>query len=208
MPTAIIPDNESQRLMSLIRLGVLDTPSEPEFDALVKTASLVCGVPISAITLIDQHRQWFKASVGLEGLTETPRGMAFCSHAILTPELMEVPDALLDPRFAGNPLVLGAPLMRFYAGMPLLMSDGMRIGTLCVIDRVPRSLSDLQKQVLSHLSQVAVRVLEGRLGSIKLINSEMRLQNHFKTAPVMLHSIDVTGSIITVSDRWLEIRQL
>lgn len=109
MLTAPKPLNEPERLRALESLDVLDSAPEPEFDALVATAALVCGVPISLVSLIDSERQWFKASIGLPGVTETPRDLAFCAHAILDDGIFEVPDATADPRFADNPLVAGAP---------------------------------------------------------------------------------------------------
>ena len=125
MSAAQIPSNEAERLRSLNELGVLDSGPEREFDALVQAAALVCGVPISLISLIDVDRQWFKANTGMPGFTETPRDLAFCAHAILQDGIFEVPDATLDPRFADNDLVTGAPDIRFYAGAPLRLSDGI-----------------------------------------------------------------------------------
>ncbi len=148
MQSAPLPDNEPQRLAALRALDVLDTGPEAEFDALVRTASLVCGVPISLISLIDAERQWFKANIGLPGALETPRDVAFCAHAILGDALFEVPDALVDARFADNPLVSGNPDIRFYAGAPVILSNGHHVGTLCVIDRQARRLNDMQREVL------------------------------------------------------------
>ena len=113
MASARIPENEAQRLHALAGLDVLDSPPEREFDALVQAAALVCGVPISLVSLVDSGRQWFKANTGLPGVTETARDLAFCAHAILGDAIMEVPDALADPRFAGTALVVGEPRIRF-----------------------------------------------------------------------------------------------
>lgn len=162
MQSAPLPANEPARLAALHQLDVLDSASEAEFDALVKVASLVCGVPISLISLIDTDRQWFKANVGLPGVYETPRSLAFCAHAILNDELFEVPDALADVRFYDNPLVASPPDIRFYAGVPIVLGDGHRIGTLCVIDRQPRQLDDPQREILRALAVAAARALEGR----------------------------------------------
>ena len=123
------PD-ESATLAALRRLQVLDTGPEAQFDALVEAASLLCGVPISLISLVDSDRQWFKANVGLPGVTETPREQAFCAHAVLGDELFEVPDASADPRFADNPLVAGQPDIRFYAGVPLRLRSGHKVRTV------------------------------------------------------------------------------
>ncbi|NVO06906.1 MAG: GAF domain-containing protein, partial [Rhodoferax sp.] len=137
---AELPVNEVARLAALRALGVLDSPVEAEFDALVKVASTVCDVPIALISLVDSDRQWFKANVGLPGVDETPRDIAFCAHAIHSAGIFEVPNAMLDARFADNPLVTRSPGIRFYAGAPIRLSSGHVAGTLCVIDRVARKL--------------------------------------------------------------------
>jgi diguanylate cyclase (GGDEF)-like protein/PAS domain S-box-containing protein len=167
-------DNESESLAVLQALEVLDTEAEALFDALVQAASLACDAPVSLISLLDHDRQWFKANVGLPGVSETPRDLAFCAHAVLDDGLMEVPDAQLDPRFHDNPLVVGDPNIRFYAGVPLRMSGGQAIGTLCVIDRVPRSLNEGQKAVLRHLGAAAQSALEQRRQAQNFIESENR----------------------------------
>ncbi|MEP7296068.1 MAG: EAL domain-containing protein [Burkholderiales bacterium] len=168
MTPAPHPPDEAARLASLRALEVLDTATEQEFDALVKAAAAVCGVPISLISLVDAQRQWFKANIGLPGVSETPRDLAFCAHAILDDALFEVSDATQDSRFADNPLVTSQPDIRFYAGAPIRMSDGMRVGTLCVIDRQPRQLTDSQRDVLRHLSVAASHALEGRAAMQRL----------------------------------------
>ena len=162
MQSALPPPNEAARLQALRDLDVLDSGPEEEFDALIKVASLVCGVPISLISLVDTERQWFKANIGLPGVTETPRDVAFCAHAILDDGLFEVPDASQDARFFDNPLVVSQPDIRFYAGEPITLSDGSRIGTLCVIDRQPRQLNSMQRDVLHMLALAAAQALEGR----------------------------------------------
>jgi GAF domain-containing protein len=129
---------EAERLAALVGVAVLDTPPEPEFDALVRQAADRFGVPISLVSLVDADRQWFKAATGLPPGAETPRALAFCDHAIRDEAVLVVPDAAADPRFAENPLVTGAPNIRFYAGAPLTLPAGARLGTLCVIDTVPR----------------------------------------------------------------------
>ncbi len=168
MTSAPHPPGEAARLASLLSLEVLDTAAEGEFDALVKAAAAVCNVPISLVSLVDAQRQWFKANVGLPGVSETPRDSAFCAHAILEDGLFEVPDATEDIRFADNPLVTGQPDIVFYAGAPIAMSDGMRVGTLCVIDRQPRQLTDSQRDVLQHLSVAVSHALESRVAMRRL----------------------------------------
>ncbi|MFY9511329.1 MAG: PAS domain-containing protein [Rubrivivax sp.] len=166
MQPAPRPDNEARRLQRLRELLVLDTAPEPVFDNVARMASEICGVPIALISLIDAERQWFKANVGLPGVNETARDVAFCAHAIHDDALFEVPDALQDRRFADNPLVAGAPDIRFYAGAPLVLSGGERVGTLCVIDRQARRLSSRQAQQLRGMAQIAVQALEMRRGLI------------------------------------------
>lgn len=163
MQPAAPRQDEHSSLHALHSLEILDSEPEAEFDALVEVASTICGVPISLITLIDRHRQWFKANVGLKGVTETPRDAAFCAHAVLSDGFMQVHDAWEDERFVGNPLVTGYPQIRFYAGAPIKLQDGSRIGTLCVIDRQPRALDDVQRTVLSRLADAAARGLERRV---------------------------------------------
>ena len=153
---ALLPDGEARRLRQLYSYDIIDTPPEPAFDALVAEAARVCNAPIAVISLIDENRQWFKAKVGLQ-VCETPREQAFCAHAILSPsQPLVVHDAQKDPRFSANPLVVGEPRMRFYAGMALVDAEGQALGTLCVIDRVPR---ELRPQQLAELQRLAMQVM-------------------------------------------------
>ena len=149
-------------------LEVLDTSPEPIFDALTRTASLICDVPIALLSLVDSDRQWFKSNVGLEGVAETPRALAFCAHAILQSEVMEVPDATRDFRFQDNPLVTGRPGIRFYAGAPIIMPGGDNIGTLCVIDQKPRDLTAQQRHALANLAEAAAKALDMRGKALEL----------------------------------------
>jgi len=162
MPAFPLPANEPERLEALRRFEVLDTTPEAAFDGLVRLASYICDTPIALITLIDSERQWFKARVGLD-LAETPREVAFCAHAIVQPdEVLIVPDALDDARFAINPLVTSNPNIRFYAGVPLVTADGFALGTLCVIDKVPRTMTPAQIEMLRLLSGRVIAELELR----------------------------------------------
>lgn len=155
-------EHEARRLAELKRLRVLDTAAEQSFDEITRRASKLCEVPIALISLIDEKRQWFKARVGLDP-QETPREYAFCSHAMLETEPMVVENALLDARFSQNPLVTGEPGIRFYAGAPLVTLNGFELGTLCVIDRKPRRLSQIQLRELQHLSREVIYMLELRV---------------------------------------------
>ena len=155
-------ETEHRRITKLRALMVLDTEPEPIFDTLTRMASRVCGTPVALLSLVDADRQWFKSNVGLTEVSQTPREVAFCAHAIRGDEVMQVADASRDPRFAGNPLVLGPAGIRFYAGAPLRMGTGERIGTLCVIDRVARELDGQQLRMLEDLAKLAVQALEMR----------------------------------------------
>jgi len=172
-----LPANETARLAALARYAVLDTPAEAEFDDLVGLAAQICGVPIALISLIDAERQWFKARLGLAA-PETPREVAFCAYAITQPtELFIVPDAHADERFATNPLVTADPHIRFYAGIPLQTSEGYGLGTLCVIDRVPRELTPDQQNALRVLGRQVMAQLELRRQVAELRQAEVGLQH-------------------------------
>ncbi|MBA3590289.1 ATP-binding protein [Methylibium sp.] len=181
MLIAHLPADEPQRLDCLLQLQVLDTPADPVLDGLVHCASVVSGCPIALVTLIDADRQWFKAHHGLD-IEQTPREMAFCAHALLGDGLFEVTDALADPRFADNPLVLGAPHLRFYAGVPLEV-DGHRLGTLCVIDRVPRRLTDAQRTSLQGLARAAQHWLLSHRQQIAATEQVALLRTFGETLP-------------------------
>jgi len=165
MPGAPKPQNENARLQCLRNLEVLDSEPEQAFDQLVELASETFDAPIALISLVDEDRQWFKARVGLEA-TETPREHAFCAWAIHQDSLLEVADAADDPRFADNPLVTGAPGIRFYAGAPVRGDQGA-VGTLCIIDQKPRQLSDVQRRMLTRLADLASHSLRTRRSEIE-----------------------------------------
>lgn len=163
MIPAPIPTDEAERLSALRALMLLDTPPEERFDRLVRFAAEQLDTPIAMVSLVDGQRQWFKARVGLDD-TESARDVSFCGHAILKEEVFVVEDARSDPRFEDNPLVVGEPHIRFYAGAPLSAPGGHRIGTLCVIDTVPRALSTLELSILEALRCLANEALVGYEG--------------------------------------------
>jgi anti-sigma regulatory factor (Ser/Thr protein kinase) len=159
--------DESARLAALRSYRILDTEPERAFDDLTLLASQICGTPIAAISLIDDRRQWFKSRLGLS-ISEAARSIAFCAHAIEQSSTMVVPDALDDARFRENPLVTGEPHVRFYAGAPLVTPEGHALGALCVVDRVPRTLTADQMQALDALRRQTVAQLELRRNLIEL----------------------------------------
>jgi GAF domain-containing protein len=162
-----IKTNEARRLKVLWQYDVLDTVPEEVFDDLTELAARICEAPIALLSLIDEDRQWFKAKVGVT-VNETSRDISFCAHAIKQTELFIIPDATQDLRFANNPLVTSDPKIRFYAGAPLITPDGYALGTLCVIDKVPRELRLEQKQALRVLARHVMTQLELRRHSKEL----------------------------------------
>lgn len=157
--SAAIPADEERRLRALQQSGVLDTKAEERFDRFTRITAALFDVPIALVSLVDRDRQWFKSRRGLEA-SETDRDKAFCAHVILGNDVMQVPDALVDDRFADNPLVMGEPRIRFYAGAPLSLGDGSPVGTLCVIDHRARNLDEGQLRLLSDLSKLVERELQ------------------------------------------------
>ena len=181
---AALPENESVRIEALHAYQILDSLPEAQYQDIVELASMICGTPIAVVSLVDRERQWFKARTGLDE-TETARDIAFCAHALLNPnELLVVPDATRDPRFADNPLVTGDMQIRFYAGAPLRTSDGMALGTLCVIDQTPRELTPTQTDALAALSRQVMSHLELRQKMLQLEQAQALLQQSEKMASI------------------------
>ncbi len=166
--------DEERRIAALRQYDILDTPPDPVLDGLTSLAAAICGAPIAMISFVDEHRQWFKSKIG-GNLSETPRDISFCGHAVQQRDLFIVPDAMHDVRFADNPLVTGAPNICFYAGAPLVNPEDEALGALCVIDHVPRILTDLQKQALRVLSRQVVTHLELRRQTRNSVESEGKL---------------------------------
>ncbi|MGI9233957.1 MAG: GAF domain-containing protein [Woeseiaceae bacterium] len=179
MQKARLPDDEANRLATLRNLHILDTPRDDRFDRFTRLATRIFDMPIALISLVDETRQWFKSVEGFDG-EETPREFSFCAHAILGDEVFEVQNSRQDNRFRDNPLVVEQPHIRYYAGAPLLTPDGSKIGTLCVIDRVPRRLDDEDKRVLKDLADMVVDEM------ISYVDPKTDLANR--------HALFVTGS--------------
>ena len=219
--TAPLPPNESQRLECLRRYRVLNTDRERDFDDLALMASQICRTPIALITFIDADRQWFKAKIGLS-TTETPCEIAFCAHTIAQSDPLIVPDAMVDERFAANPLVTADPHIRFYAGAPLVTWNGHAMGTICVIDRVPRELSREQIDGLQALSRQVVAQLELRRTLSELTHTveesqagveALRASQEFKTRSIecsrdCLQVLDLDGRLHSMNAGGMEAVQI
>jgi len=183
MPAAPVPQNEASRLQTLHRYSLLDGHPEQELDDLTKLASFICDTPISLISLIDKDRQWFKSKVGLN-VQETGRSESFCAHILTDGQTLIVEDTLSDDRFADNPLVTGAPCIRFYAGAPLIAPNGHVLGSLCVIDTKPRSLSSQQVEALESLSRQVIALFESRFRFLESQRTAAALMQSEKLAAV------------------------
>ncbi len=173
--------SEAGRLNALRQYKILDTEPEQAFDDLTLIASQICGVPIALISLVDEDRQWFKSRVGVE-IRETSRSVSFCAHAILQQGIFTIPDASRDERFCNNPFVKGEPHIRFYAGAPIITQDGYALGTLCVIDHVPRELTADQKNALSALE--------------RQVSAQLELRRNLEELRVALEGIETLSALI------------
>ncbi len=181
-----MPNNEAQRLAALHRYHILDTPPEQAFDDFVHLASTICQTPIAVLTFLDRDRQWFKASVGAT-VKETPREHAFCSHTIVHDGVMIVEDALRDPRFADNPYARDGIGPRFYAGAPLIDSEGMALGAICVTDRQPRHITPEQTRALEALARQIIVLLEFRRANAELADALEQVKTLRGLIPMCAH---------------------
>ena len=202
MPNPPLRDNEAATLEMLRELDILDTEAEPEFDVLVEAASRVCNMPMALISLLDENRQWFKAQVGMPDVSQTPRDVAFCAHTVLEQDVFEIPDALQDPRFADNPFVAGSPGIRFYAGAPLSIANGLPIGTLCLMDTLPRRLTAEERKFLKDLATAVVQLIEARLARLRAGASQTALVARGATTAELV--IDAMGSVDEAIDQLFE----
>ena len=208
---------EKNRLATLREYGVLDSAPEQGYDDITELAAFICGTPISLVSLVDEDRQWFKSHVGLAA-TETPRSQSFCAHTIQPKETLVVSDATTDPRFRENPLVLGDPNIRFYAGAPIVEKGGHVLGTVCVIDTKPRVLNEKQLSALEALARQVVVLLEqrkaidtlektareARLAERVIQDSEQRLQIFVNRLPALAWTANADGWIYWYNRRWYE----
>ncbi len=197
------PLDEPSRLKALRRYGILDTPPEPDYDGIARLIAQICQAPISVVNFIDENRQWFKAEVGL-GVRETPLDISICAHAILQKNLFVVHDTLLDPRFCTNPLCISDPNLRFYAGALLETKDGYPLGTLCVLDYVPRELSDQQKDALMILARQVMNMLELRRSIQTLQASESLAHSIVESSPDWVSILDLEGRIQTINTQGIQ----
>ncbi len=202
----------ADRMRSLHAYDILDTPPEADFDDIAQLASSICDTPISLISFLDADRNWFKAEVGT-GLQEAPRDTAFCAHGILETEFVEINDSLNDPRTADNPLALGDPKLRFYAGAQLVGHDGLPLGMLCVFDNKPRYLTDQQRNAMQVLARLVMKQLDLRRAlriqdtlrkevdhrvknSLQSVSSLIRLQGHTSTSTEVRAALDTVHTRI------------
>ncbi|MCL1490814.1 MAG: sensor domain-containing diguanylate cyclase [Pseudanabaena sp. Salubria-1] len=182
------PKNEDIRLAALRSLDILDTEPEERFDRLTRIAKRLFKVPIALVSFVDINRQWFKSCQGLE-VKEMPRDISFCGHAILGDDIFIISDTLLDDRFYDNPLVINEPRIRFYAGIPLVISNEIRVGTLCLIDREPRILSEEDKELLRDLGQMAVQDLT--LVQLATIDELTQISNRRGFSTLAIHALNL-----------------
>ncbi|BDI30382.1 hypothetical protein CCAX7_24330 [Capsulimonas corticalis] len=218
---APLHDDEANRIAALYQCQVLDSPAEDQYDDITRLAAHLCDVPIAAVSLVDTHRQFFKSNLGLD-VRETSRDVSFCAHAILQPEMFVVQDAQTDERFADNPLVTGEPGIRFYAGVPLVTNDGHALGSLCVIDRVPRRLTEKQETALRLLARLVIGRLEAnrqiairevmiakRTSELEQANAALRVnEERFRfladAMPQIVWTSDPSGNFDYYNQRWFD----
>ncbi len=200
MQPPALPGNENERLQALYQCSLLNTPAEERFDRLTRLAQTLFLTQMALVSLVDAERQWFKSRQGLDA-TETPRSISFCGHAILGNDILEVDNALLDPRFTDNPLVTGSPHIRFYAGAPLKSPDGFTIGTLCIIDDQPRQLTDRDRLLLKELAGC----VEEEIRREKLIQEGNTLRSIIDGTRIGTWEWNVQTGATVFNERWADI---
>ena len=187
-----IPHNETQRIETLLKLKILDTPETDRYDRYTRICNQLFGTPIAVISLVDRYRQWFKSVCGLDA-KETPRNISFCGHAILAGDVFEIPDATQDSRFQDNPLVTGEPNIRFYAGAPLKAPNGQNLGTLCIIDKKPRNLNIEETILLKNLADMIIEDM------VRYIDLSTGLENRNALIETCKHYQDGENAKLNVS---------
>lgn len=205
MKPAPSPVDEIIRLRRLHGMELLDTAPEASLDSFTDLASRLTGMPIALISLLDSHRQWFKSAVGLPQGAQTPRSVSFCGHAIMQDGIFEIEDARSHPDFADNPLVTGPPHVVHYAGAPLVLPTGERIGTLCLINRQPGRLAPRDRELLAGLARSVVQILVLRESDRQLRHSELMglTENLAEFSPVGMFALDAAGDVVHANKRWL-----
>ena len=198
MLPAPYPSNEADRIKALQTLNILDSEPEIWFTELAELASSICETPIATISLVDEKRQWFKAYIGLD-VSETSRAVSFCGHTILQKDTMEVLDTLKDARFEKNPLVLGGPGIRFYAGAPLVTSDGYPVGALCVMDTHPKRLNEAQHQALRILADQVEMLLEMRRALLHVRNRARILATSLNASQYFKLTLTLSGKVVSAN---------
>lgn len=206
MQSAVKPENEAARLAALYASALLNTLPEPRFDRLTRLVQQALHTPIVLISLLDEERQWFKSRQGLD-VCETARDISFCGHAILGEGVFQITDALADPRFADNPLVTSAPFIRFYAGVPLKVA-AQPIGTLCIIDSEPRTLSDAETAMLIGFAELVEQEITDRLheqAHLQLAASELMYRSVLEGTRIGTWQWNVQTGETVFNERWAEI---
>ncbi len=201
---APIPTDEQERLAALRRYAILDTPAEAAFDRITRLVSGIFRVPIATVTLVDAERQWFKSCVGLE-VKETARNLAFCAHTVLKQEVLIVPDARLDTRFCDNPLVTGAPHIRFYAGAPLITPDGFKLGTVGLIDTEPREFTPAEATMLADFAAIVTNEMELRMTSAQLSTQIADHRRDAESLRLLAAAVDQAKDSMLITDANLDL---
>ncbi|MEI6326758.1 MAG: GAF domain-containing protein [Candidatus Roizmanbacteria bacterium] len=207
MQSAPIPINELERIKSLKKLQILDTPPEERFDRITKLATKVFSVPISTLSLIDSNREWFKSVCGLSQ-TEGDRAISFCGHALLEEQMLIIPDAKKDPRFSDNPMVIGEPFIRFYAGVPVFSADGQRVGTFCIKGHEPREMTDDEKQTLKALAKWAELEVNSHNLSVALDQvkeSIEEVETFFETSDDLMCIANTEGYFTRINPSFIQV---
>ena len=199
-----VPDNENERVNRLESLSILDTIEEESFNRITRVAANTLGMPIAFINFLDTDRQWFKAKTGID-ISEMPRDYGFCSHTICNDEILEIKDTTSDPRYADNPLVVGDPNIRFYAGAPLCVNDTYNLGTLCIVDTKPRSLSADEKIILTDLASMVTELITLRQISERALKAEERLIDAVESIPDGFVLFDKDDKLVMCNQRYKDI---